>query len=290
MEETSEKVPFEAYSSLKPRGLVRLKKTAVVAFIAGAVLLLFGGIGAFYLWKVSEKEAISTHYSSNIDIKIEDDSDAGDAKIVEVQDFTAGITAVKFPGKEKCYIKSQVRSELSEEDDAVAVKPDVGSLVWIASEEPLKDISFLSPDILRFCGDLPIHWHHPANSRALRKRRSVTRARRQSTGGLNRQQTRRRNSTSSAREDERPTGPDYNPENPYHQNQEGSEGHMVFDPMLDHRGICCTECDRSYTHCERVCEPHGGYWPWPYNYHGCRPVCRVIMPCRWWAARVLGLV
>ncbi|KTG32861.1 hypothetical protein cypCar_00032312 [Cyprinus carpio] len=155
MEETSEKVPFEAYSSLKPRGLVRLKKTAVVAFIAGAVLLLFGGIGAFYLWKVSEKE---------------------------------GITAVKFPGKEKCYIKSQVRSELSE------------------------------------------------------------------------------------------------------QNQEGSEGHMVFDPMLDHRGICCTECDRSYTHCERVCEPHGGYWPWPYNYHGCRPVCRVIMPCRWWAARVLGLV
>ncbi|KAL0185045.1 hypothetical protein M9458_020741, partial [Cirrhinus mrigala] len=60
-------------------------------------------------------------------------------------------------------------------------------------------------------------------------------------------------------------------------NQEGSEGHMVFDPMLDHRGICCTECHRSYTHCERVCEPHGGYWP-------------VIMPCRWWAARMLGLV
>ncbi|RXN21109.1 leukocyte cell-derived chemotaxin 1-like protein [Labeo rohita] len=188
MEETSEKAPFEAYSSLKPRGFVRLRKTAVVAFIAGAVLLLFGGIGAFYLWKVSEREAISAHYSRNIDIKIEDNSDAGDGKIVEVQDFKAGITAVKFPGKEKCYIKSQVRSELSE------------------------------------------------------------------------------------------------------RNQEGSEGHMVFDPMLDHRGICCTECHRSYTHCERVCEPHGGYWPWPYNYHGCRQVCRVIMPCRWWAARMLGLV
>ncbi|XP_016345273.1 leukocyte cell-derived chemotaxin 1-like isoform X2 [Sinocyclocheilus anshuiensis] len=289
MEETAEKVPFQAYSSLKPRGFVRVKTTAVVAFIAGAVLLLFGGIGAFCLWKVSEKEVISTHYS-NIDIKIEDDSDAADGKIVEVQDFKAGITAVKFPGKEKCYIKSQVRSELSEEADAAAVKSDVGSLVWIASEEPLKDVSFLSPEILRFCGDLPIYWHHPANSRALRKRRSVTRVRRQSTGGLNGQQARRRNSTSSAREEERPTGPDYNPENPYHRNQEGSEGHMVFDPMLDHRGICCTECHRSYTHCERVCEPHGGYWPWPYNYHGCRPVCRVIMPCRWWAARVLGLV
>ncbi|XP_048050846.1 leukocyte cell-derived chemotaxin 1 isoform X1 [Megalobrama amblycephala] len=290
MEETSEKAPVEAYGSvsLKPRGFMRLRRTAVVAFIAGAVLLLFGGIGAFYLWKVTEKEAISAHYSRNIDIKmIEEDSDAGEGKIVEVQDFKAGITAVKFPGKEKCYIKSQVRTELSEEEDTVAVKSEVASLVWIASEEPLKDNSFLSPEILRFCGDLPIYWHHPANARALRKRRSVTRVRRQSTGGSNRQQARRRNSTSSVREEERP---EYNPENPYHQNQEGSEGHMVFDPMLDHRGICCTECHRSYTHCERVCEPHLGYWPWPYNYHGCRQVCRVIMPCRWWAARMLGLV
>ncbi|XP_059356666.1 leukocyte cell-derived chemotaxin 1 [Carassius carassius] len=289
MEETSEKVPFEAYSSLKPKGFVHVKTTVVVAFIAGIVLLLFGGIGAFCLWKVSEKEVISAHYS-NIDIKIEDDSDAADGKIVEVQDFKAGITAVKFPRKEKCYIKSEVRPELSEEADAGAVKPDVGSLVWIASEEPLKDVSFLSPEIMRFCGDLPIYWHHPANSRALRKRRSVPRERRQTTGGLNRQQARRRNSTSSAREDERSTRPGYNPENPYHRNEEGSEGHMVFDPMLDHRGICCTECHRSYTHCERVCEPHGGYWPWPYNYHGCRQACRVIMPCRWWAARVLGVV
>ncbi len=55
-----------------------------------------------------------------------------------------------------------------------------------------------------------------AVSEALRKRRSVPRVRRQNTGGLNRQQTRRRNATSSAREDEQPTGPDYNPENPYH--------------------------------------------------------------------------
>ncbi|XP_056093677.1 leukocyte cell-derived chemotaxin 1 [Rhinichthys klamathensis goyatoka] len=280
----------QAYSdvSLKPGGFLRLRRTVVFVFIAGAALLLLGGVGAFYLWKVTEKEAISAHYSRNIEIKMaEDHGDAGDDKIVEVQDFKAGITAVKFPGKEKCYIKSQARSELSEEEDNVAVKPDVASLVWIASDEPLKDSSFLSPEILRFCGDLPIYWHHPANSRALRKRRSVTRVRRQSTGGLNRQTTRRRNSTSSVREEERP---EYNPENPYHQNQEGSEGHMVFDPMLDHRGICCTECHRSHTHCERVCEPHGGYWPWPYNYHGCRPVCRVIMPCRWWAARVMGLV
>lgn len=46
----------KAYSSLKPKGFVRVKTTVVVAFIAGIVLLLFGGIGAFCLWKVSEKE------------------------------------------------------------------------------------------------------------------------------------------------------------------------------------------------------------------------------------------
>ncbi|XP_067301244.1 leukocyte cell-derived chemotaxin 1 isoform X2 [Pseudorasbora parva] len=288
MEEPSEKVPVEAYSSLKPGGFLRLRRTAFVVFIAGAVLLLFGGIGAFYLWKVTEKEVI---YSRNIDIKMtEDYSEAYGGKVVEVQDLKAGITAVKIPGREKCYIRSQVRPEQPEEEDSVAVKSDVAPLVWIASEEPVKDNSFLSPEMLQFCGDLPIFWHHPANYlMASRKRRSVARVRRQTTGGLNRQQTRRRNSTSSVRQNERPTTPEINPENPYH-NQEGSEREMVFDPMLDHRGICCTECQRSYTHCERVCEPLEGYWPWPYNYHGCRQVCRVIMPCRWWAARVMGLV
>ncbi|KAK1342100.1 hypothetical protein QTO34_016853 [Cnephaeus nilssonii] len=79
----------------------------------------------------------------------------------------------------------------------------------------------------------------------------------------------------------------FNPDNPYHQ-QEG-EG-MTFDPRLDHEGICCIECRRSYTHCQKICEPLGGYQPWPYNYQGCRSACRVIMPCSWWVARILGMV
>lgn len=65
---------------------------------------------------------------------------------------------------------------------------------------------------------------------------------------------------------------------------------MNIDPMLDHQGVCCNECRRSYTHCQRVCEPLGGHQPWPYHYQGCRVVCRVIMPCNWWVARILGLV
>ncbi|XP_056436286.1 leukocyte cell-derived chemotaxin 1-like [Gadus chalcogrammus] len=88
-------------------------------------------------------------------------------------------------------------------------------------------------------------------------------------------------------------GSAYNPENPYHRKPETAGGEreaMTFDPMLDHLGICCSECRRSYTHCQRVCEPLRGYWPWPYNYAGCRVACRVILPCRWWVARMLGRV
>lgn len=70
----------------------------------------------------------------------------------------------------------------------------------------------------------------------------------------------------------------------------GEEGAMTFDTMLDHQGICCSECQRSYTHCQRICDPLRGHWPWPYNYRGCQVACRVIMPCRWWVARILGLV
>lgn len=71
---------------------------------------------------------------------------------------------------------------------------------------------------------------------------------------------------------------------------EGEQGTMDIDPMLDHQGVCCNECRRSYTHCQRICEPLGGYHPWPYHYRGCRVACRVIMPCKWWVARILGLV
>uniref|UniRef100_A0AAY4DJG4 Leukocyte cell-derived chemotaxin 1 n=1 Tax=Denticeps clupeoides TaxID=299321 RepID=A0AAY4DJG4_9TELE len=65
-------------------------------------------------------------------------------------------------------------------------------------------------------------------------------------------------------EDQRPL---FNPENPYHVSPQVA---LVFDPM--------------------ICEPLGGYWPWPYNYRGCRSACRIILPCRWWVARIMGIV
>uniref|UniRef100_A0A3Q3XP50 Leukocyte cell-derived chemotaxin 1 n=1 Tax=Mola mola TaxID=94237 RepID=A0A3Q3XP50_MOLML len=67
----------------------------------------------------------------------------------------------------------------------------------------------------------------------------------------------------------------------------GDEGGVTFDTMLDQRGICCSECQRSYTHSQRIREPLRGYRPWPYDCRRCQVSCRMIMPCRWWVG---GLV
>ncbi|MEQ2158580.1 hypothetical protein GOODEAATRI_013690 [Goodea atripinnis] len=114
----------------------------------------------------------------------------------------------------------------------------------------------------------------------------------------------------AATEDYTDVEAEFNPENPYQVSHtfplppqclhpagafravrlEGEQGTMDIDPILDHQGVCCNECSRSYTYCQRICEPLGGYYPWPYHYRGCRVACRVIMPCKWWVARILGLV
>lgn len=69
-----------------------------------------------------------------------------------------------------------------------------------------------------------------------------------------------------------------------------TESGIEFDPMLDERGYCCIYCRRGNRYCRRVCEPLLGYYPYPYCYQGGRVICRVIMPCNWWVARMLGRV
>lgn len=41
---------------MKPNESSRLRRTVIAAFIAGALLLMFGGIGGFYLWQMNDKE------------------------------------------------------------------------------------------------------------------------------------------------------------------------------------------------------------------------------------------
>lgn len=273
--------------------------------IAGAVLLLVGAVGAFYVWNNNDRHVYNVHYSMSINGKVEEGSMEVDAvnnmerfrtgsgpdEAVEVHDFQIGITGVRFAGGEKCYIKTQVKARLPDvetlskdamtlelEDEVMPAKFEEDCLIWTTGDAPLADSAFLSTTIKELCGDLPIFWLRPTYTSGGQKKRSVDEAQ-------------RRHRRQAAGQEEDPEA-EFNPENPYHRggDAEDAEGTMTFDPMLDHQGVCCAECRRSYTHCQRICEPLGGYQPWPYHYRGCRVACRVIMPCRWWMARILGLL
>ncbi|XP_029458841.1 leukocyte cell-derived chemotaxin 1 [Rhinatrema bivittatum] len=243
---------------------------------------------------------------------------SGSEEAVEVHDFQTGITGIRFAGGEKCYIRAQAKAHIPDvdsmmkeslsfdlEDEIMPAKFDENSLIWVAADQPVKDHSFLSPKILELCGGLPIFWLRPTYPKdAQREKRDVEREVRQaqsyydqfeaaaeeanSRSNRNQQANRPFNETSPTGEQDMSS---FNPENPYHQLEgEGEGGGMTFDPMLDHNGVCCIECRRGYPHCQRICEPLGGYYPWPYNYQGCRSACRIIMPCSWWVARIMGVV
>nr|XP_019965020.1 PREDICTED: leukocyte cell-derived chemotaxin 1 [Paralichthys olivaceus] len=292
-----------AYSAVavKPAATGRLLKAGIAVLIAGALLLLLGAVGAFYFWNNNEKHVYNVHYSMSINGKVEEGSmeidtannmerfstSSGAEEAVEVHDFEIGITGIRFSGGEKCYIKTQVKARLPDvetlnkesmtfnlEDEVMPAKFE-DDLIWVAADAPLSDSAFLSNKIKDLCGDLPIFWLRPTYSTSgQRKRRAALRQRRQT----------------AAEEEEEDVEAEFNPENPYQRGLEGEQGNMNIDPMLDHQGVCCAECRRGYTHCQRICEPLGGYHPWPYHYRGCRVACRVIMPCKWWVARIMGLV
>nr|XP_004651059.2 leukocyte cell-derived chemotaxin 1 isoform X2 [Jaculus jaculus] len=311
--------PAYATVTVKPASPARLLKVGAVVLISGAVLLLFGTIGAFYFWKGSDNHIYNVHYTMSINGKLQDGSmeiDAGNnletfkmgsgaEEAIEVNDFQNGITGIRFAGGQKCYIKAQTKARVPEVDTMakqsisselegkiMPVKNEENSLIWVAVDQPVKDSSFLSSKVLELCGNLPIFWLKPTYPKEIqREKRDVARniipstTRRPLSGPRGSPGPGRWNNATrpSVQEDEE----SFNPDNPYHQ-QEGES--MTFDPRLDHEGICCIECRRSYTHCQKICEPLGGYYPWPYNYQGCRSACRVIMPCNWWVARILGMV
>ncbi|KAI5629518.1 leukocyte cell-derived chemotaxin 1 isoform X1 [Silurus asotus] len=287
--------PAYAAVAVKPPSSVRTLKIAVAALSIGVLLLLLGAVGAYFFWNSNSKQVYNVHYSMSIDGKVEKGSMEIDTvnnlerfktgsknEAVEVHDFQIGITGIRFAGEEKCYIKTEAKGRLPDleyvnketlnfdlVEEVMPAKVE-DSLIWVAADQPLKDYSFLSDKILDLCKGVPIFWLRPTYPNKEQKEQ-VPRARRQAP-------------------EDNVDRPSFNPNNPYHRREEGEDGSMTVDPMLDHMGLCCAECRRSYTHCVRVCEPLGGYEPWPYHYRGCRKVCRVVMPCSWWVARIMGVV
>ncbi|KAL8189835.1 UNVERIFIED_CONTAM: hypothetical protein K2H54_009376 [Gekko kuhli] len=209
-EELAQQCPTPpAYSAVmaKPSSTGRLLRIGAMALIGGALLLLFGAIGAFYYWKASDKELYNVHYTMSINGKVQEASmeiDAGNnleifktgsggEEAIEVHDFQIGITGIRFAGGEKCYIKAQAKTRVPEvnamtkeslsfdlEDEILPAKFDENSLVWVAADQPIKNSHFLSPRILELCGDLQIFWLRPSYPKVgQRRKRGATRRRRQ---------------------------------------------------------------------------------------------------------------
>uniref|UniRef100_A0A3Q3A5R9 Leukocyte cell-derived chemotaxin 1 n=1 Tax=Kryptolebias marmoratus TaxID=37003 RepID=A0A3Q3A5R9_KRYMA len=251
MAESSEKVPIAsagpeelqhfmppAYSSVavKPSATSRLLKAGLAVLVAGALLLLLGAAGAFYFWNNNEKHVYNVHYSMSINGKVEEGSmeidtannmerfstGSGEDEAVEVHDFEIGITGIRFSGGEKCYIKTQVKARLPDEDtlnkesmtfdleDEVMPAKFEDDLIWVAAGAPLSDSTFLSSKIKDLCGDLPIFWLRPTYSTSgKRKRRAAPHQRRQAAGqegGGTRMRTQRSTRRTPIREDWRASG------------------------------------------------------------------------------------
>ncbi|KAJ3592105.1 hypothetical protein NHX12_007234 [Muraenolepis orangiensis] len=281
-------------------------------------------------WKVSDKNVHNVHYNMRISGELQKGSmegfspGNGEGEAVEIHDFQIGITGLRFFRGEKCYIKPHIRAyppdlgsyrerlTFDPSEEGVPARLDEDTVMWAAADRPMEDTRFLSPKILALCGDAPVYWLHPTYPKdGERRKRDTRRTKRQfdteefdaagtASGGAAGQRTA---PGSGPARDKSPGavlvvgdedgGDQTLGANPYHRKPEAGDARgdaATFDPMLDHLGVCCAECRRSYTHCQRVCEPLRGHWPWPYNYAGCRAVCRVILPCRWWVARVLGVV
>ncbi|MBZ3884106.1 WW domain-binding protein 4 [Sciurus carolinensis] len=174
--------------TVKPSSPARLLKVGAVVLISGAVLLLVGAIGAFYFWKGSDSHIYNVHYTMSINGKLQDGSmeidtgnnletfkmGSGVEEAIEVNDFQNGITGIRFAGGEKCYIKAQMKARLPEmgtmtkqsisselEGKIMPIKYEENSLTWVAVDQPVKDISFLSSKVLELCGNLPIFWLKP---------------------------------------------------------------------------------------------------------------------------------
>uniref|UniRef100_A0A674JKA2 Tenomodulin n=1 Tax=Terrapene triunguis TaxID=2587831 RepID=A0A674JKA2_9SAUR len=223
----------------------------------------------------------------------------GREEILEIHDFKNGITGIFFGGLQKCFIKTQIKV-IPETTEAEIQEPEVlmttyfeQSMVWIPEEKPIDNKEFLkSSKIFDICKNVTIHWIHPTLITApelhdfedggeddvhflVTKRDGAERQNEHHVDKDARPGTKRR--ARQLTEEDLPVN-DY------------TENGLEFHPLWDERGYCCAQCRRANRYCQRVCEPLLGYYPYPYCYQGGRVICRIIMPCNWWVARMLGRV
>nr|XP_006012179.1 PREDICTED: tenomodulin-like [Latimeria chalumnae] len=212
-----------------------------------------------------------------------------------------GITGIFIARQQKCYIKPQTKviPEISvlqkevfegEEEEIVTTYLEESS-VWIQAEEPVENLAFLQNSrILEICETVPVYWIHPAYGKNaefhdFEDGEESEESPVANTGSSPDQSSQPRADFKDASNHKRQTRDiEYTPIHDY------SENEIVLDPQYDERGFCCAYCRRGVRYCQRYCEQLLGYMPYPYCYQGGRVICRIVMPCNWWVARILGRV
>ncbi|XP_072192205.1 tenomodulin [Excalfactoria chinensis] len=224
----------------------------------------------------------------------------GSEEILEIHDFKNGITGIFFVGLQKCFIKTQTKviPETTEakipelEGEEITTTYFEQSMVWVPGEKPIQNKDFLkSSKIFNICRNVTIYWIHPTPI-AAPELAGLEGTEEDDTGLLMDEQSWPDGGSERGTEAALP-GPKRRarqlteedlPVNDY------TENGLEFHPLWDERGYCCAQCRRANRYCRRVCEPLLGYYPYPYCYQGGRVICRIIMPCNWWIARMLGRV
>ncbi|XP_042334976.1 tenomodulin isoform X1 [Sceloporus undulatus] len=226
-------------------------------------------------------------------------SGKGSKEVLEIHDFKNGLTGIFFGGDPKCFIRSQIKGipetsniKMEEpEEEEIATTYFEQSVVWVPAEKPAESKDFLKNSrIWEFCRNVTVYWIHPTllketgvfdfenegeveNGFPMNKQEWAEDHQEEKKGGR----------PGNKRQARQLTEEDF-PVNDY------TENGLEFHPLWDERGYCCARCRRAHRYCQRVCEPLLGYYPYPYCYQGGRVICRVIMPCNWWVARMLGRV
>nr|XP_009683262.1 PREDICTED: tenomodulin [Struthio camelus australis] len=226
---------------------------------------------------------------------------AADLQImIQASEFfrSQGITGIFFVGLQKCFIKTQTKviAETTEakipelEGEEITSTYFEQSMVWVPGEKPIQNKEFLkSSKIFDICRNVTIYWIHPTLIAApeladLREGEGDTELlvnNQNWLDGGNEHEVEKDAQPGPKRRARQLTEEDL-PVNDY------TENGLEFHPLWDERGYCCAQCRRANRYCRRGWGPPLGSTT--HCYQGGRVICRIIMPCNWWIARMLGRV
>ncbi|XP_009330664.1 PREDICTED: tenomodulin [Pygoscelis adeliae] len=277
-----------------------------------SLILIFFGVK--YLWnptprKVYDMEHTFFSHGEKKKIVMEIDplartetfrSGNGSEEILEIHDFKNGITGIFFVGLQKCFIKTQTKvlPETTEakipelEGEEITTTYFEQSVVWVPGEKPIQNKEFLkSSKIFDICRNVTIYWIHPTPI-AAPELADLEGAEEEDRELLVDNQSWLDGGSEYEVEKDAQPGPKRRArqltEEDLPVNDYVSAGNHTLGCPGHGPGVSCRRTGNRY--CRRGCEPLLGYYPYPYCYQGGRVICRIIMPCNWWIARMLGRV